>query len=189
MNIREFSYNLQKIYHEMSASFSSCQKNMGYSCLPSCGRCCLNPEIEASLFEMIPMALAIYEEGKMDEWIEKLSTSAQDYCLAFIPGEKEGEGQCVRYEERPSICRMFGVAGYRNKKNEVTLSICKFIKDHHEIKEIPINLNPHEVPMMMEWSYKLASLDQRLIQEKLPINKALMKALEKVALYAEYRQN
>ena len=188
MNIREFSHNLQKLYQEMSDSFSSHQKKTGWNCLPSCGRCCMNPEIEASLFEMIPMALAIYDEGKLDEWVSKIESSQQDSCLALIRGEKEGQGYCVQYEGRPAICRMFGVAGYRNKINEVSLSICRTIKESYAIKEIPVNLDINETPMMMEWSFKLAALDQRLIQQRLPINQALLLALQKVSFYAEYQR-
>lgn len=187
MNIREFSHNLQKLYQQMSDSFSSYQGENGWTCLTSCGRCCVNPEIEASLFEMIPMALRIYDEGAVDEWIEKLMNSEQNSCLAYVPGDKEGEGKCIRYLDRPSICRMFGVSGYRNKKNEVTLAICKFIRDEYGISTIPKNLDADKTPMMVEWSFKLSSLDQRLIQDKMPINQALLKALEKVALYAEYQ--
>lgn len=188
MNIKEFSFNLQNLYEEMSESFSAFQRKLGYNCLPACGRCCLNPEVDASLYEMLPMALAIWEEGKLDEWVERLQTTHQKHCLVWVPGAQEGEGKCGRYKERPSICRMFGVSGYRNKQNEVTLSICKFIKEQHNIQGNPLSpVSREETPMMVEWSYKLASLDQRLVQEKMPINEALLKALEKVALYAQYQ--
>jgi Fe-S-cluster containining protein len=186
MNIREFSSNLKKIYEEMSSTFSSYQKTTGWNCLSSCGRCCLNPEVEASLYEMIPMALSIYEEGRLEEWIEKLTSRTQEYCLAYVEGPVVGEGKCGRYEDRPSVCRMFAVGGLRNKKNQVTLSICRYIRDEYNIQNIPVGLSEEETPMMVNWSYKLASLDQRLIQEKMPINRALQMALEKIALYARY---
>ncbi len=172
----------------MSSTFSTYQKSTGWNCLSSCGRCCLNPEVEASLYEMIPMALAIYEEGKLDEWVEKLTTSSQDYCLAYVDGKKSGEGTCGRYEERPSICRMFAVAGLRNKNGQVTLSICRYIKEEYHIQKIPVGLSEEETPLMVKWSYKLASLDQRLVQERMPINQALYQALGKVALYAGYQE-
>lgn len=186
MNIREFSYNLQKLYAEMSDSFSSYQSFTGWSCLTNCGRCCLNPEIEASLYEMIPMALAIYDEGKLDEWVEKLQTTNQEHCLAYLPGTNEGEGKCGRYNERPSVCRMFGVAGYKNKRNDITLSICKFIKENYNTNSTP-DYETQKPPMMAEWSLKISSLEPKLIQDRMPINKALMQALQKVSLYAEYQ--
>ncbi len=188
MNIREFSHNLEKLYQAMSAEFSAYQSSTGLACLPGCGRCCLNPEIEASVFELIPMALAIYDEGKLDEWVEKLETTERNTCEAFIPGEQVGAGQCGRYNERPSVCRMFGVAGYHNKQNQVTLSICRYIKEHYSLTESPRELGASKIPMMVEWSYRMAALDPDLIQGKQPINQALLGALQKVALYASYQE-
>lgn len=188
MNIREFSYNLQKLYQEMSDTFSSYQNKSGLQCMSSCGRCCINPEIEASLYEMIPMALSIYDEGELENWVVKLSTSEQTTCLALIPGQNIGDGKCGQYNGRPSVCRMFGVAGYKNKKHEVTLSICKFLKEHHKLTDPPQNLTADNTPMMTEWSYKLSALEPKLIQERMPINKALLFALQKVALYAQYQE-
>jgi Fe-S-cluster containining protein len=189
MNIREFSHNLEKLYAEMAAVFSSYQGATGLACLAGCGRCCMNPEIEASLYEMIPMALAIYDEGKLDEWVERLEAGGRDNCEAYVSGARDGEGTCGRYNERPSVCRMFGVAGRYDKQGSVTLSICRYIREHHGVAEGPVNLPLAETPMMVDWSYRLAALEPKLIQEKLPINKALLKALQKVALYATYQEN
>jgi Fe-S-cluster containining protein len=186
MNIKDFSYNLLKLYQEMSDTFSTYQTSTGLNCLPSCGKCCLNPEIEATLYEMIPMALSIYQEGKLEEWIEIIKSSEQSHCLIYVPGKDEGQGKCGRYQERPGICRMFGVSGYYNKNHEVTLSICKYIKEAHDLKEIPDKLNSEKTPMMVEWTLKLGGLDPRLIQERLPINEALLRALLKVAMIMEY---
>ncbi|MGE3611802.1 MAG: YkgJ family cysteine cluster protein [Bacteriovoracaceae bacterium] len=185
MNIREFALNLQKIYDEMGQTFSLYQNQTGLHCLNSCGKCCLNPEIEASILEMIPMALRIFDDGKLEEWLAKLEDPQRDYCLAYQgSGEK---GQCTLYEQRPSVCRMFGVAGYYNKQQEITLSICKYIKEFYsdEIKNLePSNLTP----VMATWSSKLTSLDPQLILERKPINSALKEALHKVALYAQYQE-
>lgn len=184
MNIKEFSYNLQNLYQEMSETFSDYQNKSGLNCVISCGgKCCQNPEVEASIFEMLPMAQKILEEGKLDEWVQKLETAEQDFCLIY----DQQSGKCTRYEERPSLCRMFGVAGYKNKRNEVTLSICKFIKESYGVSEVQITPN-EPVPMLKDWSFKLGSVDHRLIQDKMPINQALYQALMKVALYAQLQE-
>lgn len=186
MNIREFSHNLQKLYQEMSDTFTTYQSGTGWNCLAGCGRCCLNPDIEATMFEMIPMALSIYDEGTLEEWMEKLQTTTQSHCLIYQDGNS---GSCGSYQNRPSVCRMFGVAGYKNKESKVSLSVCKYIRDEYKLDTLPDNLDPATTPMMIEWSYKLANLDPRLIQNKMPINQALLFALEKVALYAQYQEN
>lgn len=186
MNIREFASSLQKIHEEISFTFTRYQTQTGLQCLPGCGRCCLNPEVESTPLDMIPMALAIYDEGKLEEWMEKIKTSKSSYCHVYVPGERDGEGKCGRYRERPSLCRMFGVAGYYNKNKEIVLSICRVIKENYGQSSIPSNLNAQETPVMSDWSLKLTTLDPSLIHERVPINNALLKALEKVAFYMSY---
>lgn len=188
MNIKEFSQNLSKLYVEMSHSFSALQASTGWHCMSGCGRCCQKPEVDASPFEMIPMALQIYQEGTLDEWLERLENLPDNRCPMFVPGTQEGQGKCGRYEGRPSVCRMFGVAGYTDKKQEVTLSICKYLRDEYKIENVPTGLNSETTPITAHWSYKMAALDQRLIQDLMPIPQALKVALEKIAFYAEYQK-
>lgn len=183
MNIREFAFNLQKVYAEMSATFSAYQSSTGLHCLANCGRCCMNPDVEASVLEMIPFALKIYDLGQLDEWLEKLETNTQEYCLLFVPGESIGEGKCGSYLERPSVCRMFGVAGTFDKYQNITHSICKYIKELNST----IPTGTPETPLIPQWSAKLSGLDPELTQKKLPMNLAIKGALEKIAFYTQYQ--
>jgi Fe-S-cluster containining protein len=177
MNIREFAFNLQKLYEEMSDTFSAYQSGTGLNCIAGCGRCCLNPEIEASILEMIPFALKIYDQGQLDEWLLKLEERENPLCILLV------NDRCSSYQERPSVCRMFGAAGTFNKHNEVTHSICKYIKE--------LNANIPEAnastPLIPQWSSKLSVLDPDLIGNKLPINLAMKGALEKIAFYTQYQ--
>lgn len=182
MNIREFAFNLQKIYEEMSETFSSYQQASKLPCLPQCGRCCTNPEIEASPLEMVPFALKVYDEGKMDEWIHRIEQTDQLTCLLLLPGTEAGLGKCLSYKERPSLCRMFGVAGTFDKHNEVTSSICKYIKEEYP-ENIHLASNP---PLIPAWMTRLSSLHPELLQ-KTSINKAMLVALQQIALYAQYQ--
>lgn len=90
------------------------------------------------------------------------------------------------YQERPSVCRMFGVAGYFDKNHDATLAICREIREQYSIAPVPTVLNRYEVPMIADWSFKMSSIDPDLIKEKLPLNKALLIALDKVALFSQY---
>ena len=182
MNIRDFAFNLQKVYEEMSSTFSAYQSGTGLHCLSGCGRCCMNPEIEASVLEMILFALKVYDLGELDEWLSKLE-SPRPYCILYAEGETPGKGSCSSYQERPSVCRMFGVAGTFNKHREITHSICKYIKEAYPEGATPT----HETPLIPVWAAKLAALDPELVTKKLPINQAIKKALEKIALYAQYQ--
>ena len=191
MNIREFCENLQNIYDEMWRTFSEYQKASGLNCLEGCGKCCNNPEVEASVMEMLPLALRMHDEGKLEYWIDRLESSEQAHCLMYQPHSPDGSlGQCGVYKERPSLCRMFGVSGYYNKHREVTLSVCKLIKDKYPelLAQREKEVSEEKTPMLITWSYRLAQLDPALIQDRLPINQAFKKALEKIALYAQYQE-
>ena len=191
MNIREFSQDLQKIYDQMWDAFSQYQAASGLNCLVGCGKCCNNPEVEASVLEMFPLALRILDENKLEEWLDKLDNSSQDHCLMYEPHTPDGsKGQCGVYKERPSLCRMFGVAGFYNKHQEVTLSVCKLIREKYpDLTKIRESEVSGKTPMLITWSYRLAQIDPGLIQDRMPINQALKKALERIALYAQYQEH
>lgn len=188
MNIRKTVNNLQKIYEEMAQTFSGFQNGTGLSCLPGCGRCCLNPDVEASVLEMLPLALKIYDEGKLEEWLLKMQNPATEYCVLY-DGDENGKGKCGHYKERASICRMFGVAGFANKKGDPTLSVCKHIRenDPEKARKAESDVDPKTVPMMAKWTSHVAHLGDPAIQRKIPINHAIQQALEKIALYAQYQ--
>lgn len=188
MNIRDFVLNLQKVYEEMGQTFSSFQASTGLQCLKDCGRCCQNPDIEASMLEMLPFALKIYDEGKVDEWLEKIENTDRNYCLLLIPTNQQGNGYCSSYNERPSICRMFGVGGTLDKYRNITLSICKHIKESQpDLSKTRNDEKNPATPLFPMWTSQLATLDPELIQKKLPINLAIKAALEKISFYAQYQ--
>ncbi len=172
-------------------AFSQYQAASGLNCLVGCGKCCNNPEVEASVLEMFPLALRILDENKLEEWLDKLEEPAQDHCLMYEPHTPDGsKGQCGVYKERPSLCRMFGVAGFYNKHQEVTLSVCKLIREKYpDLTKIRESEVSDKTPMLITWSYRLAQIDPGLIQDRMPINQALKKALERIALYAQYQEH
>jgi uncharacterized protein len=190
MNIKEFVDDLQNVYQQMSDAFATFQKSTKLNCLSGCGRCCLNPEIEATALEMLPFAWKIYKEGKLDEWIEKIESSQSSTCLLYLPGQSEGQGSCGEYSVRPSVCRMFGVSGYLGKNRELKLSVCKFIKQENPgaSERLEKEFTKDEAPILSHWSSKLTTLHPFLIQERMPINQAALTALKKVALYAQLQE-
>jgi Fe-S-cluster containining protein len=183
MNIREFAFNLEKVYAEMANTFSAYQSGTGLNCPPGCGRCCTNPEIEASVLEMIPFALKIYDQGQLDEWLQKIEERENPQCILLETDELTGKTKCTSYLERPSVCRMFGVAGTYNKHNEVTHAICKLLKELNADLPVP----SASTPLIPHWSSKLSGLDPELSKNKLPINHAIKGALEKIAFYTQYQ--
>lgn len=191
MNIREFSQDLLKLYTEMAEEFSTYQRSTGLNCLEGCGRCCLNPEIEASVLEMLPFALKIHDENKLEFWLSKLENADLSTCILYESHSPDKSlGRCSSYHERPSVCRMFGVSGYFNKHHELNLSVCKYIKNEQPelFEEIKNQANEKNTPMIIHWSYKMTQLHPETIMEKMPVSQAIKKALEKVSLYAQYQE-
>lgn len=189
MNIREITFNLLNIYQEMSLTFGQFQASLKLPCLTGCGRCCLNPEIEASVLEMLPFALKIYDEGKLEEWLEQTENRNQSWCLLFKGDVTSGLGQCGHYGERPAVCRMFGVAGLKDKNQNSKLSICKFIREANpeKIKTIEEQNSTQEIPMLSQWYSRISSLGDPSMQERIPINQAIEEALKKIAFNAQYK--
>lgn len=184
MNIRELAFNLQKVYEDMSRTFSQFQVKSGLSCPSGCGQCCTTPEIEATVLEMIPLALKFLDEGQALTWLKILEKNTQQMCLLFEASDDSGSGKCLTYHHRPALCRMFGAAGAYDKHHIVKLSLCKPLKEKHSAyNDFVKNEN---IPVMSEWYTKVMSLDPNLAMTKFPINQALKQALDKILFYAQY---
>jgi uncharacterized protein len=184
MNIRETSTSLLKVLEEISATFLGFQQSSGIHCPSGCSRCCLNPEIEASVAEMLPFALKAYDEGLLDEWLQKLSAAESPLCVLYT-----GQG-CGEYAYRPSLCRMFGVAGVLSKERRPDLSVCKVLKEEHpqRLLELRQQLSELEVPFMADWSALLDGQSPSTYAQRRPINQAIRQALELVAFNAQYQE-
>jgi Fe-S-cluster containining protein len=186
MDYSEFSKDLLTLYQKMSEAFSGFQKKIDLPCLSGCGQCCLNPEVEASVYEMIPMAFEIIAENKFDEVLGQLNQGPTS-CIIYQSHSPDGsKGQCGRYHSRPSLCREFGASGFTNKYGSPELSLCKLIKHQYpdKYKETVID---QEAPQMKEWTYQLMSLHPDLVKERYPINQALRYALEKILFWMTYQ--
>jgi uncharacterized protein len=186
MNFYELEENLLSLFAEMGSTFSEFQKEMELPCLSGCGKCCLNPEVEASVYEMIPMALEIIRENRADEYLDLLEKNLENACVIYQKNSPDGSlGQCGRYKTRPTLCREFGVSGHIKKDGSTELSICKLIKaqnpDYHQK-----NFADKKTPVMSEWTYRLMSLHPELLKERKTINLALKEALEKVLFWMNY---
>lgn len=184
MDIKEFSLQLQNLYEEMGKTFRDFQTSSGLTCLSGCSECCLNPEVEATPLEMIPMALKIIELGLIDQIYQELENSEGLPCIVLK------NGKCSLYEQRPSLCRLFGASGFIDKNGKTSLSLCKLIKkDKPQLAENLSSFPPTETPIMANWSRILSTLHPELNKNRQQINVALKMALDQVALYLNYQSN
>ncbi|CAM3794058.1 YkgJ family cysteine cluster protein [Rheinheimera salexigens] len=188
LRLRELSRNVEAVLGEVAEKFSTYQQQQGLNCRAGCGECCLQPTIESSALEMLPLALHLFDQGSAEHTLqqfeqEPLKQSCMFYQKLSFDGRK---GQCTVYQQRPSICRMFGASGYRDKMGQTSLSVCKVIKaDHPEhYSQSLIMLTSTPPPLMMVASEALKELDYSFGNNLQPINLALKQALETVLFNA-----
>jgi Fe-S-cluster containining protein len=158
--LRELSRRVEAVYGEIATTFSAYQQQRGLNCRSGCGECCLQPTIEATELEMLPLALHLFDQGKAEQTLTQLEELTEPQgCFFYQKLSFDGkQGQCSVYQQRPSICRLFGASGYRDKQGKTSLSVCKVIKTDRPL--------PY--------------------QQHLPVNDALQQALERVLFKAWY---
>ena len=166
-----------RIYQEIDQKIARLQVAFGLRCPSLCGACCDNPEVEATVLEILPLADEIYrrnEEEPVLLVLEEKSNQGDFRCALYRadPGFPKG-GRCSYYE--------FG---------NLELSTCKVIKErtpeavHRGETGISEGL---DVPVYQESFMRIASMHSGIGYRRLPINLALKAALER--LYWKTRAN
>ncbi|NRQ43204.1 YkgJ family cysteine cluster protein [Rheinheimera sp. YQF-2] len=188
--LRELSRRVEAVYGEIATTFSAYQQQRGLNCRSGCGECCLQPTIEATVLEMLPLALHLFDQGKAEQTLTQLEELTEPQgCFFYQKLSFDGkQGQCSVYQQRPAICRLFGAAGYRDKLGKTSLSVCKVIKTDQALayQDTLIALESDPPPMMIMAKEQVNELDYELGKQHLPINAALQQALEKVLFKAWY---
>lgn len=161
-------------------------------CRVGCGKCCSNPDIEASPLEFMPWAFHLFLNGKAEEMLAELNNSSITTCHIYRPLAllEEYNGSCSNYRYRGLICRLFGYAANRDKYGELRLATCKIIKEdqleNFNNTEEAISKGLY-VPIFTDYYMQLSQIDYHLASIILPINKALKMAIEEVLQYYAYR--
>jgi len=188
--LREKSLQVENLYQQVSQTFSRFQQQSGLRCLDNCGQCCLKPDIEATVLEMLPLALSWFDRGIAEEKLEWLKTQDAAGCPLYERLNDSGtQGRCSEYDKRGMICRMFGAAARRDKSGQPQLSVCRLIKQQRIATWQLVDKNPtlkSQAPQMPTWRMQLKHIDWRLDETFYPIGEALVKALELVLRYAWY---
>ncbi len=189
--LRDTASQLMILNDEIAQIYSRYQNDRKLFCRSGCGQCCLHPGIEASVLEMLPLALHLYDTGLAESTLDALQQHDQDQAGCFFyqaSSEDRKSGQCGVYPYRPAVCRMFGAAGYRGREGEVLLSVCKVIRADAPEAVIATeqSLSSETPPMMRNHKAQIAQLDYELSKENMPIKQATAAALEKVLTKAYY---
>lgn len=180
------------IHHQIDAQTAAFRAATGLGCPTGCGRCCDNPQIEATPLEMLPMALALIHQGEAAAWLERVRRQAPLGTCVFYQADPaiSGNGHCQKYTWRPLLCRLFGYAAVTDKQGLPVLSACSRLGEQRPEQLAAVQgaiATGCPVPKFADWQVRLTQLDPYWGHQHLPINQALMVALERVGLALAYQ--
>ncbi len=179
------------IYEKLDGEIEEFRAASLLRCAKGCGRCCDNPNVFATVLEVLPLAYALWQEDEAKNALLKISRCAvSKTCVFYQPDPlRAGHGRCSVYRWRPLICRLFGYSTKRNKNGQSQIVTCPTMKKvcATEIDQTSQRLRDGSLPApaMQDYALRVFSLDPYLGKEQLPINEAVKIALEKVGWYIQ----
>ena len=184
--LRELACQVEAVFDDLEQSFSSYQNRTGLTCKPGCGACCNNPQVEATVLELLPLALSLYDQGRAEQVLAELDRYSGFACYHYARASLDGlDGSCSVYKHRPAICRMFGAAAVNGKHGD-RLSVCRVIKQERAAAWQAAVIASDQAPRMTDGKERVRQIDFALGRQDLPINQALKQALEKVLFQASF---
>jgi Fe-S-cluster containining protein len=174
------------LYEQLDRDVASFVKDSGMHCPPGCGACCLSPHVETTVAEMLPLALRLFERDEVEAVIERLQEGGTT-CVQYesLPGQPE-KGRCRTYAQRPVLCRLFGYMASRDKTGQPRYGACRILQkvEAERIQKIEAQLKSGalQMPFLAPAHERVAEIGGSLGVEMMPINRALMRAIEIVGL-------
>jgi Fe-S-cluster containining protein len=178
---------VMRVYSALDRHIDRLQSSTGMHCPAGCGQCCKKPDIEASPIEFLPLALAWLDEGILWEQYHSLQKKEDGLCFVFRPSITKFGGLCNAYDRRGLICRLFGYSARLDKDGKKELVTCKKIKEEQPNAIQKSIVENKTIPVMTHYYSRMASIDMQL-NDRMPINQAMMKAIETVGAYYAYRK-
>jgi Fe-S-cluster containining protein len=163
--------------------FERVHQTYGFGCLQGCGACCHTPahKIEVTLFEMLPMAIELFRQGKADEVYDFLSQldTANAVCIHYKQLSEDGKkGYCTVHKVRPLICRLFAGGTRANKQGVEEVMLCRPLKDNYLEQAELLKSVSEELPVIKHFATQVRDHNPSLSQKMMPINEGLKQALD-----------
>ncbi|NJL36662.1 MAG: YkgJ family cysteine cluster protein [Leptolyngbyaceae cyanobacterium SM1_4_3] len=180
------------LYSQIDQQTRAFQAETQLHCPTGCGRCCENPHVEATLLEMVPLAVELFRQGEAVKWLESADESNEtNACLFYEPDPRTpGNGRCQVYPWRPSICRLFGYATVSDRDGQPRFAAC--MRHKADIPEVVVTIQEAIAQGLPAPSFatsqQIAHLAPQLGAERMPINQALSAALRWVGLNFQMKQ-
>ncbi len=183
---------VEALFAQLEIEIVQFQKCSSLTCVAGCGKCCATPEIDASPLEFLPWAFHLFLNGKAESVLSVLKNTISTNCYIYNPLSlvDKNKGNCSDYQYRGLICRLFGFGANTDKYGQYRLSTCKIIKENQKeaFEKTTTEINEGlSVPIFTDYYMNLSQIDFRLGNIIVPVNKALILAIEEVLQYYAYR--
>lgn len=176
---------LRDLFLRLDEATAEVARRSGLACPPGCGACCLNPEVEATEVELAAMAAHLWEVGEAEEVLRVLEgEDAPESCVLYRPeAGNPRRGRCGHYAHRPTLCRLFAYAAVRDKAGGARLAVCRVQREAQPAEaaraETEVAARHWRAPLYHQVAEELLDIDSELGAERLPINEALRRALQR----------
>ncbi len=191
-NSVEFLPELKELvdfYREIDSLTDTFKEASGLKCVPFCKACCSSPraEIEASVFECLPLSIYLWQIGEAEFLIQELERKDSSHPCILCDTDEHAPASwgCEFYEWRPLVCRLFGFSAVLDKHGRTKIALCRPIKEAHPGAEERINRMIQEglrVPIIPHLAQAASSLSPSLGRKRYPFHLALKLSLEMIGL-------
>jgi Fe-S-cluster containining protein len=184
MNLTEKIRATTRIFNEADRQVEKFRRKSGLGCLSGCHMCCLNPNIQATVMEFLPLAAALVNSSKHEEVLSRIESRKEKVCVIFNP--MSGPGSCSMYEQRGLICRLFGFTVRTTREQALQLVTCDPIK--RNLDNPPETSALKAAPQMSAYYMKLFGIDPNLSIRYMHINESIEQAIHHVAMGTKFRK-
>ncbi|MFY0653423.1 MAG: YkgJ family cysteine cluster protein [Cyclobacteriaceae bacterium] len=192
MSIKRKVRSVERLFDHLDQEITEFNSHAKLHCQEGCGKCCTKPDIDASPLEFLPWSYHLFLNGQAEIVLNKLKKQSDPICHIYKPLSiiDNSNGNCGAYKYRGLICRLFGYGASKDKLGQLRLATCAIIREGQRSKVDTANkaiTQGLEVPIFSDYYMKLSQIDFHLGNIIVPINQALIMAIEEVLQYYAYR--
>ncbi len=179
---------VNSILNKTSKDVQSFTTGASVSCVSGCFECCTK-NIFATELEFYPLAYHLYKTNQAEFYLEKYNAGNKQAspCVLFNPSMHNNEFGCSQYKYRGLVCRLFGFSFNTGKNGELKFATCKPLKIKYKERLSELPKMQILKPEMKNYYSLLYKIDFYLADEIVPMNEAIVKAIEKVLFHYEIR--
>jgi len=176
MNFNDYknvAVEINNVYQQMDIDNEKFSKKFNIKCVSTCnGNCCSKVDVEVSPVDLIPLVLNLIDQNKAEAILVDLFARINDHCLFY------SNGRCSIYNDRATLCRLFGNTAIFDKMHQNNLSICREIANQYSHPIAKANAN--QAPNLVIYTQKINNLVPSWDSTPRSFNKALLYAINKI---------